>query len=71
MSKLLVFCLDALCTSDIEYMKELPHFKMMFEKGSYVKHVEPVYPTLTYPCHCSILTGVTTEVHGVPHNAMS
>lgn len=68
MSKLLVFCLDALCTSDIEYMKELPHFKMMFEKGSYVKHVEPVYPTLTYPCHCSILTGVTTEVHGVPHN---
>lgn len=68
MSKLLVFCLDALCTSDIEYMKTLPNFKMLFEEGSYVKHVEPVYPTLTYPCHCSILTGVTVKGHGIPHN---
>lgn len=68
MSKLLVFCLDALCTSDIEYMKTLSNFKWMFEKGSYVKHVEPVYPTLTYPCHCSILTGRTVKGHGIPHN---
>lgn len=68
MSKLLVFCLDALCTSDIEYMKTLSNFKGLFEKGSYVKHVEPVYPTLTYPCHCSILTGKTVKGHGVPHN---
>ncbi|MDD6467888.1 MAG: alkaline phosphatase family protein [Erysipelotrichaceae bacterium] len=68
MNKLVVFCLDALCTLDLEYMKTLPNFRMMFEKGSLVKHVEPVYPTLTYPCHCSILTGVSTKVHGVPHN---
>lgn len=68
MSKLLVFCLDALCTLDLEYMATLPNFKQVFEKGSVVKHVEPVYPTLTYPCHCSILTGVNTMVHGVPHN---
>ena len=66
--KLLVFCLDALCTLDLEYMKELPHFKFMFENGSMVKHVEPVYPSLTYPCHCSIITGCTVNHHGVPHN---
>ena len=42
----------------------------MFEKGSMVKHVEPVYPTLTYPCHCSILTGRTVKGHGVAHNEM-
>ncbi len=69
-SKLLVFCLDALCTSDIEYMKTLPNFKVIFDEGSYVKHVEPVYPTLTYPCHCSILTGVSVNKHGVPGNAI-
>ena len=68
MSKLLVFCLDALCTLDLEYMKTLPNFKMMFEKGSMVKHVETVYPSFTYPCHVSILTGVTCGKHGVPHN---
>lgn len=68
MRKLLVFCLDALCTLDLEYMKTLPHFKEVFEKGSVVKHVEPVYPTLTYPCHCSILTGKTTKNHGIIHN---
>lgn len=68
MSKLLVFCIDALCTLDLEYMKTLPNFQKAFQKGSYVKHVEPVYPTLTYPCHCSILTGRTVKNHGVPHN---
>lgn len=68
MSKLLVFCLDALCTLDLEYMKTLPNFREVFEKGSLVKHVEPVYPTLTYPCHCSILTGKSVKHHGVPHN---
>ena len=68
MSKLLVFCLDALCTCDIEYMKTLPNFSKIIENGSYVKHVEPVYPSLTYPCHCSILTGRTVKGHGVPHN---
>ena len=31
--KLLVFCLDALCTLDLEYMIELPHFKFMFERS--------------------------------------
>lgn len=70
MSKLLVFCLDALCTCDIEYMKTLSNFKPIFEKGSYIKHVEPVYPSLTYPCHCSILTGRTVKGHGVAHNEM-
>ena len=67
-NKLFVFLLDALCTSDLEEMKELTNFKWMFEKGSYVKHIEPVYPSYTYPCHCSIITGNTVKHHGVPHN---
>ncbi len=66
--KLLVFCLDALCSSDVEYMKTLPNFKFMFEKGSYIKRVETVYPSLTYPCHVSILTGTYVDKHQIPHN---
>ncbi|MGI6740586.1 MAG: alkaline phosphatase family protein [Brevefilum sp.] len=68
MPKLLVFCLDALCTSDLDYMKTLPNFSWVFENGSYVKHAEPVYPSLTYPCHVSILTGNYVNKHQVPHN---
>ena len=69
-NKLFVFMLDALCTSDIEHMKQMSNFKWMFENGSYVKHLEPIYPSLTYPCHCSIITGNTVKHHGVPHNSM-
>lgn len=68
MSKLLVFCLDALCTSDLEYMKTLPNLGWVINNGSYVKHAEPVYPSLTYPCHVSILTGNYVDKHGVSHN---
>ena len=69
-NKLFVFMLDALCTSDIELMKEMTNFKWMFEKGSCIRHVEPVYPSFTYPCHVSIITGNTVKHHGGPHNAI-
>ena len=48
MKKLLVFMIDALCSSDIEYMKTLPNFKTIIENGSYVHHLYPVHPALTY-----------------------
>ena len=66
--KLFVFCLDALCTLDIEFIKTLPHMGRLLSEGAYVKHVEPVYPSLTYPCHCSIITGTYVDRHGVYHN---
>lgn len=66
--KILVFCIDALCSSDLELMKEMPNFKKIIENGSYVKHIETVYPSLTYPCHVSILTGTYVNKHGIPHN---
>jgi predicted AlkP superfamily pyrophosphatase or phosphodiesterase len=66
--KLLVFCLDALCSIDIETMKELPNMGRVIAAGSHVLHAEPIYPSLTYPCHVSILTGNYVNRHGVPHN---
>ena len=69
-NKLFVFMLDALCSSDIELMKQMSNFKWIFDKGSYIKHIEPVYPSYTYVCHCSIITGNTVKHHGVPHNVI-
>ena len=67
-NKLFVLCLDALTSSDLDQMRQLPNFKWLFEEGSYVKHIEPVYPSFTYPCHCTIITGNIVKQHGVPHN---
>ena len=67
-NKLFVLCLDALTSSDLDQMRQLPNFKWLFEEGSYVKHIEPIYPSFTYPCHCTIITGNTVKNHGVPHN---
>ncbi len=66
--KLFVFMLDALCDMDIAYMKTLPHFRFLFDEGSYIEQVAPVYPSLTYPCHVSILTGTYVNKHGIYHN---
>ncbi len=68
MNKLLVFCIDALCSSDIERMRAMPHFAPFIESGSHVRHIEPVWPALTYACHTSILTGCFVGRHGIFHN---
>ena len=66
--KLFVFLLDALCASDIEQIKTLPHMGRILREGALIEHVEPIYPSFTYPCHCAIVTGNTVKGHGVPHN---
>ncbi|NLJ79724.1 MAG: alkaline phosphatase family protein [Firmicutes bacterium] len=68
MPKLLVFCLDALCGSDLEYMRTLPNFGWMLNSGALVEKINPVFPALTYPCHTSILTGVYVNKHGIASN---
>lgn len=68
MSKVLVFCIDALCSGDIELMGQMPHFGAFMEKCAIVKEIEPVWPALTYCCHTSILTGCYVDRHGVVNN---
>lgn len=59
MSKVLVFCIDALCASDVARMHRMPHFAQLLERGALVEKIEPVLPALTYTCHTSILTAPT------------
>jgi len=68
MIKILVFCIDALCQSDIVEMSGMSHFGPFIDNGSYVKKIEPVWPALTYACHVSILTGCYVGRHGIFHN---
>ena len=70
MPKLLVFCIDALCASDLDFIRTLPNFGQILKEGAVVEKVEPVFPALTYTCHTSILTGTYAGRHGIVHNEM-
>ena len=69
-NKLFVFMIDALCEFDIPYMRTLPNFASILERGALVEEMLPVYPSFTYPCHVSIMTGCYPDRHGIPHNEM-
>lgn len=68
MRKLVVISVDSLFTSDLEIVKDLPGFKEVLEDSIIVKNIECVYPTLTYPCHATIMTGYYPATHGIHHN---
>lgn len=66
--KLIVFSADAMVTEDLEYLETLPNFKKYLKGCSMVKRVSSIYPTITYPCHTTMVTGVWPDKHGVCGN---
>lgn len=67
---MIVISLDCLSALDYPLIKTLPNFQRVFEKGSYVRRVETIYPSLTYPCHTTIVTGKFPKNHGVINNTL-
>jgi predicted AlkP superfamily pyrophosphatase or phosphodiesterase len=47
---------------------ELPTMSRMMREGVYAEGVEPVFPSVTYPAHTSIVTGVRPSRHGIWNN---
>ncbi|HEX4104969.1 MAG TPA: alkaline phosphatase family protein, partial [Rhizomicrobium sp.] len=43
----------------------LPHLTEFLTKGSYSTGVHNVLPTLTYPNHTTLITGVSPGLHGI------
>ncbi len=66
--KLIVFSADAMVGEDVEYLKTLPNYKRYLEGGCRIERVASVYPTITYPCHTTMATGVWPDKHRVPGN---
>jgi predicted AlkP superfamily pyrophosphatase or phosphodiesterase len=46
----------------------LPAFQSLMREGVYAEAVEGVFPSVTYPSHTSIVTGVVPSRHGVLNN---
>ncbi|MDO5718430.1 MAG: ectonucleotide pyrophosphatase/phosphodiesterase [Tissierellia bacterium] len=68
--KLVMMSFDALGDVDANLFESMPGFKYMIEEGSYIKRVKTVYPSLTYPCHASIISGRYPKDHGIVNNLL-
>ncbi len=67
--KLVVISIDAIDSNElINNIDIMPNVKRIIDEGSYVKHVKSVTPSLTYPSHATIVTGVEPDIHGVINN---
>ena len=64
----IVISQDALVYEDLELLKTLPNFGSIWEKTARVDRARSVYPTITYPAHVSMMTGVYPDRHGVTNN---
>lgn len=66
--KLILISFDALSFEDIEYLKDKQNFAHILKNGSWVRRVHGIYPTLTYPCHSTMITGCSVTKHGIISN---
>ncbi len=70
--KLLVISVDGL---DWRYLRDrdqlnlkIPHLRHLLSKGDYADGVIGVWPTITWPSHTSLITGVRPDRHGILGN---
>lgn len=68
MHNLFVMSVDSLFSDNLPDVAKLPGFSQILGRAAIYENVYCVYPTLTYVCHASIMTGCWPERHGVPHN---
>ena len=50
------------------YTKDFPNLTRLMTDGEYCTNVQTVFPSLTYPSHTSMITGVTPAKHGIVNN---
>ena len=47
---------------------ECPNLSLLMKKGRWSSQVKSVFPSLTYPSHTSMISGVLPEKHGITNN---
>ena len=66
--KLVLISHDALVGEDLLYLQKSEPFRSLLRDGARIQSLRSVYPTVTYPAHTSLITGVYPERHGVISN---
>jgi predicted AlkP superfamily pyrophosphatase or phosphodiesterase len=68
----LLISIDGLRPADVLDSQQrglhLPNLQAFLKQGSYAHDVRGVLPTLTYPSHTTLITGVSPYVHGIGSN---
>lgn len=59
---------DAMVYEDTFPLRELPVFGRIWNDAARVERMRSIYPSLTYPCHASIMTGCYPHRHGIINN---
>lgn len=71
-SPVLMISLDGLRPDDVTQADargiKVPQLRALLKEGAYAKGVVGVLPTLTYPSHTTLVTGVAPAEHGVSNN---
>ncbi|MDR7001192.1 ectonucleotide pyrophosphatase/phosphodiesterase [Neobacillus niacini] len=67
---LIVISFDCLSALDFPILETLPHFQNIFKNGALIPQVETIYPSITYPCHATIVTGNFPVRHGIINNTL-
>lgn len=65
-----VVSVDAMVYEDLETLSRLHAIESIWDKTARVDHVRSIYPTITYPCHSTMMTGVYPETHGIVNNEL-
>ncbi len=65
---LIVISEDAMVYEDLATLKTLPSFSSIWDRTAVVKHIRTIYPSLTYPVHTTLRTGVYPDRHGIVNN---
>lgn len=47
-----------------------PNFKQLVKKGAFAEGMTSVFPSMTFPAHTTMITGVTPDEHGVHYNSV-
>ncbi len=70
--KLIILSIDGFpgyyANSDSEFWKQLKHLPKLAKKSNFSNHVQSSYPTLTYPAHTTMLTGISPAQSGIHFN---
>lgn len=48
---------------------DLPFFQRLRREAAWTAQLSPVFPSITFPSHCSLATGVSVEKHGITANS--
>ncbi|MBI4855062.1 MAG: alkaline phosphatase family protein [Acidobacteria bacterium] len=51
-----------------QYKLKIPNIRKLCQEGSFAEGSETVYPSLTYPAHTTLVTGVRPALHGIYSN---